>query len=77
MVGHVIKIDQTRMATTFLSKPEGGRKVGRPRLGWQEYEENDLRELRAKRCQRKTGHQSRRTVERKSEIAAFSRDGEH
>jgi hypothetical protein len=46
----VIRIDQRRVVKKiFDSKPEGRRKVGRPRLRWLDDVENDLRVMKVKR----------------------------
>jgi hypothetical protein len=47
---HVTRIDQRRVVKKiFDSKPEGRRKVGRPRLRWLDDVENDLRVMKITR----------------------------
>jgi hypothetical protein len=53
-LGHVIRTDQRRVVKKiFDSKPEGRRKVGRPRLRWLDDVENDLRVMKIKRWRKK------------------------
>ena len=50
LVGHVVRMDQGRVVKiVFQSKPEGRRRMARPRLRWFEDDENDLWELKVKR----------------------------
>jgi hypothetical protein len=50
VIGHVIKMDQTRVAKKiFENRSEGRRKVVRPKLRWLEKVENDLKEKKVKR----------------------------
>jgi hypothetical protein len=45
-LGHVIKVDETKVAEkTSESKTESRRKARKPRLKWLEDVENDFREL--------------------------------
>jgi hypothetical protein len=45
-VGHVVRTSKNRMIKkVFNTKPEGGRKVGRPRLRWEECVWQDIRIL--------------------------------
>jgi len=47
-------MDQERTAKKiFESKPEGNRRMGRPRMRWLEDGEKDLREMKVKRWQQK------------------------
>jgi len=56
-VGHVVRMDQERVVKiVFESKPEGRRRMARPKLGWLEDDEHDLWELTVKR-QRVTGRE--------------------
>jgi hypothetical protein len=60
-LGHILRMDQTKMAKkNFVNKPEGRRRVGRPRLKRLEDVENDLRvvEPKVKRLMQieKNGH---------------------
>jgi hypothetical protein len=48
-LGHVIRMDQRRVKKIFDSKPEGRRKVGRPRLRWLDEVENVLRVMKVKK----------------------------
>jgi hypothetical protein len=49
-LGHVTRMDQRRVVKKiFDSKPEGRRKVARPRLRWLDAVENDLRVMKVKR----------------------------
>jgi hypothetical protein len=65
-LGHVTGMDQRRVVKKiFDSKPEGRRKVGRPRLRWLDDVENDLRVTKIKRWKKrlkieKNGHPSLR-----------------
>jgi hypothetical protein len=53
-LGHVTRMDQRRFVKKiFDSKPEGRRKVGRPRLRWLDDVENDLRMMKIKRWRKK------------------------
>jgi hypothetical protein len=53
-LGHVIRMDQRRgVKQIFDSKPEGRRKVGRPRLRWLDDVDNDLRVMKIKRWRKK------------------------
>jgi hypothetical protein len=48
-LGHVIRMDETRsVKKIFEGKLEGRRDRGRPRLGWINYVEDDLRKLGVK-----------------------------
>jgi hypothetical protein len=53
MVGHVTGMDQRVVQKIFESKPEGRRKVGRPRLRWLDDVVNDLRLMKVKRWRKK------------------------
>jgi hypothetical protein len=53
-IGHVVRMDHGRVfSNTFDSKPEGRRKMGRPRLRWLECVEKDLWEMKVKRWRQK------------------------
>jgi hypothetical protein len=53
-LGHVIRMDQRRFVKkVFDSKPEGRRKVDRPRLRWLDDVENYLRVMKIKRWRKK------------------------
>jgi hypothetical protein len=54
-VGHVVRLDHGRLVKkTFESKPEGRRRMGRPRMRWLEDVEEDLRERKVERWRQKT-----------------------
>jgi hypothetical protein len=46
-------MDQLRIVKVSESKPEGGRRRGRPRQKWLEDVEKDLREMKVKRWRQK------------------------
>jgi len=53
-VGHVARMGQGRtVKKIYESKPERCRRRGRPRFGWLEDVEKDLREMRVKRWRQK------------------------
>jgi hypothetical protein len=59
-LGHVIRMDQRRVVKKiFDSKPEGRRKVDRPRLRWLDELEDDLRVMKVKRWRKKSSKQRR------------------
>jgi len=52
--GHVVRKDQGRTVQKISeSKPEGSRRIGRPRLRWLKDVGKDLREMKFKRWRRK------------------------
>jgi hypothetical protein len=49
--GHVVSTSENRtVKKIFNIKPEGSRKVGRPKLGWEECVCQDIRILGVKNC---------------------------
>jgi hypothetical protein len=53
-LGHVTRMDQRKVVKKiFESKPEGRRKVGRPRFRWLDDVKNDLRVMKVKRWRKK------------------------
>jgi hypothetical protein len=53
-LGHVTRMDQRRVVKKIYdSKPEGRRKVGRPKLRWLDDVENNLRVMKIKRWRKK------------------------
>jgi hypothetical protein len=44
-LGHIIRMDGARMAKkVFVSKPEGRRDIGRPKLRWLDDVEDDIKD---------------------------------
>jgi hypothetical protein len=57
----VTRTDQRRVVKKiFEIKPEGRRKVGRPRLRWLDDVENDLRVIKVKRWRKKAQNREER-----------------
>jgi hypothetical protein len=53
-IGHVVRMVQGRtVKKIFESKPERSRRMGRTRLRWLEYVEEDPREMKVKRWREK------------------------
>ena len=49
-IGHVVRMDQeSTVKKIFESKPEGSRRMGRPRMRWLEDAEKCLREIQVRR----------------------------
>jgi hypothetical protein len=50
LVRHTVNMDHERVVirTIFESKPVGGRRMGRPRLGWLEDARKEIRETKVK-----------------------------
>jgi hypothetical protein len=49
-LGHIIRMDGARMAKkVFVSKPEGRRDIGRPKLRWMDDVEDDIKALGIRR----------------------------
>lgn len=54
-MGHVVRLDHGRLVKKmFESKPEGRRRMGRPRMTWLEDVEGDLRERKVEIWRQKT-----------------------
>jgi hypothetical protein len=52
--GHLIRTsDDGSVKKAFLGKPDGRRKAGRPKLGWLDCIENDLKSMGVKRWRKK------------------------
>jgi hypothetical protein len=57
--GHVVRMSDDRtVKKIFLGKPDGSRKVARPKLRWLDCIENDLKWMCVKRSKKKTEDRS-------------------
>ena len=53
--GQLVRMSNERtVKKVFRGKPDGRRKVGRPKLRWLDYTENDLKSVEVKRWRKKT-----------------------
>jgi hypothetical protein len=65
--GHLIRTSENRtIKKIFNTKPEGNRKVGRPKLRWKECVCQDIRILGVKNWRSATWNKERRIIVRKA-----------
>jgi hypothetical protein len=61
--GHVVRMSDDRtVKKVFMGKPEGRRKAGRPKLGWLDCIESDLKSTDVKRWRKKAKDRSVRAI---------------
>jgi hypothetical protein len=72
VVGRAIRMGQTKLSTNiFASNREGKRQIERPRLGWLEDVENDLRELKPKIWKEEANNTEQEVLGRTNRLLSF------
>jgi hypothetical protein len=69
-LGHIIRMDGARMVKkVFVSKPEGRRDIGRPKLKWLDDVEDDIKALGIRQWRIKAQDRNERTaIKREAKI---------